>query len=56
MRYSTVVIAGLAAVSSAAPSASLPKARQAQTASGRLGLKWLGGNSSLPKVLYVKAD
>jgi hypothetical protein len=56
MYYSTILLAGFAAVSSAAPPASLSKARQAQTASERLGLTWLGGNSSLPKVLYEIAD
>lgn len=54
MRFSIFAIVGLTAVSSAAPSASLPKARQAKTASERLGLTWLGGDSSLPKILYVE--
>jgi L-asparaginase len=56
MRFSTLAIAGLTAVSSAAPTALRPKTRQAQTASERLGLTWLGGNSSLPKILYANPD
>jgi L-asparaginase len=51
MRVSCLTIAGLVAVSHAAPSASLPKPRQAKTASERLGLTWMGTNSSLPKIL-----
>jgi hypothetical protein len=53
MQFSTFAVAVLIAVSHAAPSAVLPKARQATTASERLGLTWLGGNSSLPKILYA---
>jgi L-asparaginase len=56
MRFSNLAIAALATVSSAAPVTSLPKARRAQTASERLGLTWLGGNSSLPKILYAALD
>jgi L-asparaginase len=52
MRFSIYAIVSLIAVSSAAPFASPPKARQARTASERLGLKWFGGNSTLPKILY----
>jgi hypothetical protein len=53
MHFSTFAVAILVAVSRAAPSAVLPKARRATTASERLGLTWLGGNSSLPKILYA---
>jgi L-asparaginase len=54
MRFSNVAVAAtLCAVASAAPTASRIQPRQATTASERLGLTWLGGNSSLPKVLYV---
>jgi L-asparaginase len=53
MRFFIFAISALTAVSSAAPAASPPKVRQAKTASERLGLTWLGGNSSLPKILYV---
>lgn len=44
-------IATLAVVGSATPS--LYARQNATTASERLGLTWLGGNSSLPKVLLV---
>ncbi|KAI4606575.1 hypothetical protein J4E80_010111 [Alternaria sp. BMP 0032] len=46
-----VIVASLSVVGNAAPTASQP--RQATTASERLGLTWLGGNSSLPKVLVL---
>jgi hypothetical protein len=56
MYFSTIAIAGLTALSSAAPLAALSKTRQATTASERLGLTWLGGNSSLPKILYATSN
>jgi L-asparaginase len=58
MHFPSLLYASLAAaVSFAAPSPSLLNPRQANvTASQRLGLKWLGGNSTLPKILYVFLD
>lgn len=45
--------AALSAIGNTAPTISQFQPRQATTASERLGLTWLGGNSSLPKVLYA---
>ena len=50
VRFSRLAVAALAVAVEAAP---FIQARQnnATTASERLGLTWLGGNSSLPKIL-----
>jgi L-asparaginase len=46
------ILAASVALTSAAPTTHRNQVRQnATTASERLGLQWLGGNSSLPKVL-----
>lgn len=46
--------AALSAILGVVPATAEPIARrQTSTASKRLGLIWLGGNSSLPKVLCV---
>ncbi|KAF2260452.1 Asparaginase/glutaminase [Lojkania enalia] len=52
MWLSSTCILGLSAVASSAPTA---QRRQGYTttASKRLGLQWLGGNSSLPKILVL---
>jgi L-asparaginase len=52
MLFASITIAALAAVAETAPTAHRIQPRQnATTASERLGLQWLGGNSSLPKIL-----
>lgn len=53
MRIYFLAAAALVAATSASPATPRPQARQATTASERLGLTWLGGNSSLPKILYA---
>ncbi|KAI4906493.1 hypothetical protein J4E90_010567 [Alternaria incomplexa] len=54
MRFINVALAAsLSVVGNTAPTASQSQPRQATTASERLGLTWLGGNSSLPKVLVL---
>lgn len=53
MWFSSIMAAVLTAIAAAAPPRSDVNARQATTASERLGLKWLGDNSSLPKILYA---
>ncbi|KAF2027028.1 Asparaginase/glutaminase [Setomelanomma holmii] len=53
MHVLLLAIIGLVSLISAAPSASLPKPRQTTTARERLGLTWMGTNSSLPKVLVL---
>lgn len=53
MRFHSLITIALVAATSASPTASRLQARQATTSSERLGLTWLGGNSSLPKILYV---
>ena len=51
---SLVAAAALSAILGVVPTTAEPIARrQTSTASDRLGLTWLGGNSSLPKVLCV---
>lgn len=55
MQFSILAIAALAVVIRAAPPALSQQTRQVRTASERLGLKWLGGNSTLPKILYAHA-
>lgn len=52
MRFSTLSSVTLLAIVHAAPATRQNQVRQANTASERLGLTWLGGNSSLPKILY----
>jgi L-asparaginase len=57
MRFKTIAAAAiLGAFANAAPTAQRLETRKATTASERLGLTWLGGNSSLPKILYVSWD
>jgi len=52
MLFAGIAVAALAVVAEAAPTAHRIQARQnVTTASERLGLQWLGGNSSLPKIL-----
>ncbi|KAF2254784.1 Asparaginase/glutaminase [Trematosphaeria pertusa] len=54
MRFSGFGIAALATIADAAPTFHRNQARQnVTTASERLGLQWLGGNSSLPKILVL---
>ncbi|KAF1934773.1 Asparaginase/glutaminase [Clathrospora elynae] len=52
MRFSIITTA-LVAITSAAPLTSRLQTREVTTASERLGLTWLGGNNSLPKVLIL---
>lgn len=53
MWFSLVVVALAAMAVDAAPTGRRLQPRQnVTTASERLGLQWLGGNSSLPKILY----
>ena len=53
MHLAGIAIAALAAVSEAAPTVThrIQPRQNVTTASERLGLQWLGGNSSLPKIL-----
>ena len=52
MRVIGLLTAAIAAGAQAVPGIRKVYARQnATTASQRLGLEWLGGNSSLPKIL-----
>lgn len=56
MRFSILTVATtfLLTAVNAVPATARLRTRQASTASERLGLKWLGGgNSTLPKILYV---
>ncbi|ORX97681.1 Asparaginase/glutaminase [Clohesyomyces aquaticus] len=54
MRYLGVVLVSLAAVGNAVPFPHQIQPRQnVTTASQRLGLQWLGGNSTLPKILVL---
>lgn len=51
---SLIAATALSAILGAVPTTAEPIAqRQKTTASERLGLTWLGGNSSLPKILCV---
>ncbi|KAJ4374312.1 hypothetical protein N0V83_003053 [Neocucurbitaria cava] len=53
MRFSILTTAALTVATGAAPTIPQPQSRQATTASERLGLTWLGNNSSLPKILIL---